>query len=80
MRVILIELLYVVLIAVAVGVLGSALWLRTPWGIQWRQVRNRRRAERGDFRCAAHGSFDETALVRLPTGERICPRCYEETA
>jgi len=79
-RVILIDLLYIVAIGLAVATLGSALWLRTPWGLRRRQVQNRRRAERSEFRCAVHGTFPQEALVRLPTGERVCPRCYEETA
>jgi len=51
----------------------------TPAGRRFRQTANRRRLERTATQtCAVHGFIDESDLVRLPTGERICPRCYAE--
>jgi hypothetical protein len=51
----------------------------TPAGVRIRQTRNRRRIERaGDLVCSIHGRRTEDQLVRLASGERVCPDCYKE--
>ena len=81
MRVIILEALYLLAILGAVGTLAFILFSSTPAGVRWRQERNRRAAERRSpgLDCPIHGAIAESALVRLPTGERMCPRCYKET-
>ncbi len=83
MRVIILEAVYLIAITGAVGVLLVALFAWSPLGLKWRQDRNRRAAERaslGDgLSCERHGPIAAGDLVRLPTGETMCPRCYQET-
>ncbi len=51
----------------------------TPIGRRWQQARNRRRIEgEADRTCPIHGVHAASALVRLPSGETMCPRCYQE--
>lgn len=64
--------------AVAVAVCRLA-WRRSPTGLQWRQVRNRHAAERrASQQCAIHGRQAPERLVRLKSGETVCPQCFEE--
>lgn len=52
----------------------------TPIGRRLSQSRNRRRIDRvAESACAIHGTFAEHELVRLASGETVCPRCYQET-
>lgn len=52
---------------------GSAL------GLRFRQNRNRERIEKElDLVCPVHGAHTEDQLVRLESGERICPECFRE--
>jgi hypothetical protein len=61
------------------GALSGGLLARTRAGLRWRQSRNRRRIERGHSRhCPRHGAYAAQDLVRLPSGETLCPQCYEE--
>lgn len=54
-------------------------FVRTPMGISLQQRRNRKRIERGSpLVCPEHGPHAENDLVRLPSGETICPQCYQE--
>jgi hypothetical protein len=51
----------------------------TPLGMRLRQHENRRRIEReAESVCPIHGRHEETELVRLASGERICPDCFRE--
>ena len=51
----------------------------TPLGVKLRQVQNRARIEAAAQRnCPIHGAHEEDEMVRLPSGARICPECYEE--
>jgi len=51
----------------------------TPLGMRFRQTRNRRRIERAaELSCPVHGPHEEAALVRLSSGDRICPECFKE--
>ncbi len=52
----------------------------TPLGRRIRESDNRRRIDRAaELTCPLHGPHAESALVRLTTGERMCPACYKET-
>ena len=51
----------------------------TPAGVRIRQAQNRKRIERAaELVCAVHGRHTEDQLVRLASGERVCPDCYKE--
>ena len=68
----------IALVVVAGALLVSALgW--SPFGKRIKQSANRRRIDREyDLTCPVHGLQREEDLVRLPTGERLCPHCYKE--
>ena len=70
--------LFIALLAVAGALFVSALgW--TPFGKRFKQTANRKRIDReADLTCPIHGLQRETDLVRLPTGEPLCPYCYKE--
>jgi hypothetical protein len=72
--------LFVALVA-TVGALFFVVVRRyTPIGRRLSQSYNRRRIDRvAGNACAIHGTFAEHELVRLTSGEAVCPRCYEET-
>jgi len=68
----------IALVAVAGALLFSALGL-TPFGKRFKQTANRKRIDReADLTCPVHGLQREEDLVRLPTGEPLCPHCYKE--
>jgi len=70
--------LFLVLLAVT-AMIGWQLFARTSAGISLQQTRNRKRIERGrTLVCPEHGPHPENELVRLPSGETICPQCYQE--
>ena len=81
MIVILLEgVLFIAGIAMVAALLFYAMMEFTPLGVRIRQTQNRKRLERAaELRCAIHGSRAETDLIRLPSGERVCPDCYKET-
>jgi hypothetical protein len=72
--------LFVAFIA-AVGTLFYVILMYlTPVGVRLRQTRNRRRLDRAaDLVCPIHGPRATTDLVRLTSGELLCPDCYKET-
>jgi hypothetical protein len=71
--------LFVALIATMAALLLFALLWFTPLGIRLRQTRNRKRIERAaELVCPVHGAHAEHELVRLASGERICPDCFRE--
>ena len=80
MRVIIVEgVLFVALIAAGGALLYWLIIYFTSAGVRFRQTRNRKRIEdAADLRCAKHGRHTEDQLVRLATGERVCPDCYKE--
>ncbi len=52
----------------------------TPVGVRLRQTQNRRRLDNAaDLVCPLHGPRSTQDLVRLPSGELLCPDCYKET-
>ena len=68
----------IALVAVAGALVVSALGL-TPFGKRFKQTANRKRIDREyDLTCPIHGLQREEDLVRLPTGEKLCPICYKE--
>lgn len=72
--------LFVALVVAVVTLLYFLLLYFTPVGVRLRQTRNRRRIERAeDLVCPIHGPRAHTDLVRLTSGELMCPDCYKET-
>ena len=70
--------LFFALLAV-VGALVVYAVKHTPLGTRFTQTANRKRIDQlAEHTCAIHGVQREADLVRLPTGERICPQCYRE--
>ncbi len=70
--------LFIALIAVVGAFVLSALGY-TPFGTRLKQTANRKRIEKqADLTCPVHGLQREIDLVRLPTGEALCPHCYQE--
>lgn len=71
--------LFVALVATAAALFAVVVLYFTPLGLRIRQTRNRRRIERAAERvCPVHGPHEEHELVRLASGERICPDCFKE--
>ena len=71
--------LFVALVAAVVALFRLLVLHFTPVGLRLRQLDNRKRIEReAELTCSVHGPHDEASLVRLPSGERICPECYKE--
>jgi hypothetical protein len=71
--------LFVALLATVAALLFYALMRWTPLGLRLRQDANRRQIEQAlDLECPIHGLQREEAMVRLPSGSRICPTCYKE--
>jgi hypothetical protein len=70
--------LFFALLAV-VGALVVYAVRHTPLGTRFTQTANRKRIEQlAELTCPVHGVQREADLVRLPTGERMCPHCYRE--
>lgn len=71
--------LFVALVAAVAALLFYVVLRFTPLGLRLRQVANRRAIEQAvDLECPIHGRQREDAMVRLPSGSRICPLCYQE--
>jgi len=70
--------LFIALLAVVGALFVTALGI-TPLGRRLRQTANRKRIDnQADLTCPIHGLQQESDLVRLPTGEPLCPHCYKE--
>lgn len=70
--------LFFALVAV-VGVLFFSGIKRTALGKRFAQTANRKEIDKQfDLTCPIHGLQKESELVRLPTGETLCPHCYKE--
>jgi hypothetical protein len=80
MAVIIIESVLFVALLAAVGALFFLVVIYfTPVGLRLRQNQNRKRVVRAaELSCPVHGVHDEASLVRLPSGERLCPECFKE--
>jgi hypothetical protein len=71
--------LFVALIATGGALLYWVIVYFTPAGVRLRQTQNRKRIERAaELVCSIHGRCFEDQLVRLASGERVCPDCYKE--
>ncbi len=72
--------LFVALVVAAGTLLFFGLTTFTPLGKLWKQVQNRKNIERAaELSCPIHGALTEDKMVRLPSGERVCPDCFKET-
>jgi hypothetical protein len=80
MSVIIIEgVLFVALIATGATLLYFLVVHFTPVGVRLRQTQNRRRIDRAaEQHCPIHGPRVEKDLVRLASGDLMCPDCYKE--
>ena len=69
-----------VLVLLAVALYWSReLFARSSPGVRYRQVQNRKRIEQESaLVCPLHGRHTESDLVRLPSGDTLCPQCYQE--
>jgi hypothetical protein len=73
-----------VLFAALLAAVGALFYLVlmyfTSAGVRVRQARNRRRIDRAaELVCPIHGPRADSDLVRLTSGEVLCPDCYKET-
>ena len=72
--------LFVALVAAVGALFYFVVLFFTPVGVRLRQTRNRRRIDRAaDLVCPIHGPRAITDLVRLASGDVLCPDCYKET-
>ena len=72
--------LFVALLAAGGALLYWVLLMVTPAGVRIRQVKNRKRLDRAaELECPIHGLKTEGQLVRLASGEQVCPACTKET-
>jgi UPF0716 family protein affecting phage T7 exclusion len=71
--------LFVALIATVGALFYLILVYFTPVGVWLRQTQNRRRLDNAaDLVCPIHGPRSSNDLVRLPSGDVLCPDCYKE--
>ncbi|MBU6366476.1 MAG: hypothetical protein KJT01_09735 [Gemmatimonadetes bacterium] len=79
MTIIFIEAVLFLAFLAVVGAFVLAAFRSTDLGMQLRQRANRRRLDRAaDLTCPVHGPQREEELVRLATGEPLCPHCYQD--
>jgi hypothetical protein len=72
--------LFVALLATIGTLIYLVLVQFTPVGVRLRQRQNRMRLDRAaELVCPIHGPRSNTDLVRLTSGELLCPDCYKET-
>jgi transcription antitermination factor NusG len=72
--------LFVALVAACGALLFFVISTYTPVGRRMREVRNRRLIEKSvETHCPIHGQFKEDDVVRLDSGDRVCPHCFKET-
>ncbi len=71
--------LFVALLCVAVALVVFVVRYYTTAGRALDQTRNRKSIDRVvNLTCALHGEHDERQMVRLESGEVMCPECYRE--
>ena len=71
--------LFVALVCVAVALVVFIVRSYTGAGRALEQMRNRKEIDRAvNLTCALHGAHDEREMVRLESGEVMCPECYRE--
>jgi len=73
--------LFVVLVCVAIALVVFVVRYYTGAGRALEQTSNRKAIDRvANLTCAVHGEHDEREMVRLESGEVMCPECYREAA
>jgi hypothetical protein len=79
--VILIEgVLFVTAIVAVVALIAWGLRAFTPLGTRLQQTENRKLIDQhAALTCPIHGWQAPDSLVRLPSGEPLCSKCYQET-
>jgi hypothetical protein len=71
--------LFVALLCVAVALVVFIVRHYTAAGRVIDQTRNRKEIERVvNLTCPIHGPHEERAMVRLESGEVMCPQCYRD--
>ena len=72
--------LYLALFAACGALVTFVVLTTTPRGRRWRERLDRRRGidEEGSH-CTVHGTVRDEDMMRLATGERICPHCFRES-
>ena len=71
--------LFIALLGVAGVLVVTIIRQYTPAGRAMAQRRNRKALERAaSLTCARHGMHDEREMVRLESGEIVCPECFRE--
>jgi len=71
--------LFAVMVCVAVALVVFVVRYYTGAGRALEQTRNRKIIDRAvNLTCAVHGEHDEHQMVRLESGEVMCPECYRE--
>ena len=71
--------LFVTLLCVVAALVAFVVRYYTAAGRALEQTRNRKQIDRAvNLTCAIHGPHDERQLVRLESGEVLCPECYRE--
>jgi hypothetical protein len=72
--------LFVALVCVAAALAVFVVRYYTAAGRALEQTRNRKTIDRAvTLTCELHGAHDEREMVRLESGEVMCPECYRET-
>lgn len=73
------SILFVALMATSIALLFFVVMNYTVLGVRFRQTQNRKRLERAaELVCPVHGPHAEHDMVRLTSGGRLCPDCYQE--
>ena len=71
--------LFVALLCVAVTLVVFIVRHYTGPGRVLEQTRNRKAIDRAvNLTCEIHGAHEEREMVRLESGEVMCPQCYRE--
>ena len=80
MPVIIVEgVLFVTLVVLVVMLVVFLVRHHTATGLRFDQHRNRREIDRAaSLTCALHGMHEARDMVRLQSGEVMCPECYRD--
>jgi hypothetical protein len=71
--------MFVALLVVAVTLAAFVVRHYTAPGRALEQARNRKEIERAvSLTCPLHGAHEERQMVRLDSGDVMCPECYRE--
>ena len=71
--------LFVALLGVAVALVVFIIRYYTAAGRALEQTRNRKQIDRAlNLTCDLHGPHAERDMVRLESGDVMCPQCYRE--